>query len=274
MSLMKISSSNETLLELKHITKIEQRSSLLGFFHKNTVINDLSFVLKENESLGIVGDENSGKDLLVAIIAGLRNPTKGEILYYGTSVTDVPRERHANIRMLFNNTANALNPKMRIRDLLEIPLLINTDLSDHERHAQVAETLTLVDLTPDIAYKYPTTLSIGQRKRVALARALILNPRILLANKTMSSFDPIMRTYIASLFVRLKKERQISTIISTSDLDILSRTCEKILVMDQGKLVEFGNTNEIISTSTNDITRKLIKNYENEYRYHMQKINK
>ena len=90
----------------------------------------------------------------------------------------------------------------------------------------------------------------------------------------MSSFDPIMRTYIASIFVRLKKERQISTIISTSNLDILSRTCEKILVMDQGNLVEFGTTNEIISNSTNEITRKLIKNYENEYRYHMQKINK
>ena len=144
--------------------------------------------------------------------------------------------------------------------------MLTSDLTEDERNERVWEILKLVDLTQDIAFKYPNTLSIGQRKRVALARALILNPRILLANKTMSSFDPLMRTYICSLFAKLKKERQISTIISTSDLDILSRTCDKLLIMNNGRMVEFGNTEEVINSS-NDITRKLIANYHNEYRF-------
>ena len=218
--MIKTNEHSDNLLELRNVSLREYRPFPLCFFRKKNILESLSFKLKENESLGIMGDENSGKDILIS----------------------------------------------KVKDLLQIPLMLNSDLTEDERNERVWEILKLVDLTQDIAFKYPNTLSIGQRKRVALARALILNPRILLANKTMSSFDPLMRTYICSLFAKLKKERQISTIISTSDLDILSRTCDKLLIMNNGRMVEFGNTEEIINSS-NDITRKLIANYHNEYRF-------
>ena len=267
-----MTADSNTLLELRNISLYERSDSLLSLFRKTIVIDSLSFKLGENESLGIVGDENSGKDVLINVLAGITNPSKGEIYYFDRLIKDNIDARKLNIRLLFNNTNNALNPKMIVRDLLQVPLKLNVDMSDEERQNQVDEILKLVDLTPDIAYKFPTTLSIGQRKRVALARALILNPRILLANKTMSSFDPLMRTYICSLFAKLKKERQISTIISTSDLDILSRTCDKLLVMHQGKMVEYGAADEIMNRSTNEITRKLIANYRNEYRFKLSQL--
>ncbi len=264
--MIKTNEHSDNLLELRNVSLRERKPFPLCFFRKKNILESLSFKLKENESLGIMGDENSGKDILISLLAGMFNPTSGEMFFMDTLINNDTETRKSNMRMLFINTANALNPRMKVKDLLQIPLMLNYDLTEDERNERVWEILKLVDLTQDIAFKYPNTLSIGQRKRVALARALILNPRILLANKTMSSFDPLMRTYICSLFAKLKKERQISTIISTSDLDILSRTCDKLLIMNNGRMVEFGNTEEIINSS-NDITRKLIANYHNEYRF-------
>ena len=185
--MIKTNEHSDNLLELRNVSLRESRPFPLCFFRKKNILESLSFKLKENESLGIMGDENSGKDILISLLAGMFNPTSGEMFFMDTLINNDTETRKSNMRMLFINTANALNPRMKVKDLLQIPLMLNSDLTEDERNERVWEILKLVDLTQDIAFKYPNTLSIGQRKRVALARALILNPRILLANKTMSS---------------------------------------------------------------------------------------
>lgn len=238
-----------------------------SFFQPKYILEDISFSLQEGESLAVIGEERSGKSELIAAIAGIINPSKGRIYLYDQDIATHQRFRSQNVRMVFQNPISGLNQRLRVYDILQIPLLITGGLSRQEREERIRDVLNLVDLTWDIGNMYPSSLSQGQLKRVAFARALILNPKIILANRAASAFDPNLRSRICNMLIRLHKERKICSIIATSDLDIARHICDKILVLNKGKVVEFGSMVKILSNPQSEITARLIANYNNEYRY-------
>ena len=236
-------------------------------FRSDFTLKNISFSLNDGESLAIIGEEGSGKTELIYSIAGLIRPTKGTILYSGQTYESNRSIRSQNFRMIFQDEETALNRKLKVRDILQIPLLISTDMPYRERMERIADTLNLVDLPESIAGCYPAELSYGQVKRISFARALILNPKVVLANKSISSFDPNLRAHICNMMLKLQKERKISTIITTSDLDLARNISDRLLVLDKGEVVEFGDTKKILNNPQCEQTRRLLLNYNNEYRY-------
>lgn len=236
-------------------------------FRSDFILKNISFSLHDGESLAIIGEEKSGKSELISAIAGLITPTRGLILYNGQTYESNRQMRAQNFRMIFQDQETALNRKLRIIDILQIPLLINTSMAENERKERIYDTLNLVDLPNSIARRYPQELSYGQMKRISFARALILNPKVILANKSISSFDPNLRAHICNMMLRLQKERRISTIITTSDLEIARKISDKLLVLCKGEAIEFGDTRKILNNPQNEITQRLLRNYNNEYRY-------
>lgn len=262
------------LLKIENLNYIEKKPSFLGFKKKQIILSDINFELQDGESLSIIGDENSGKNHLISIIAGLKSATSGKIYFQGVPLEYHSKNKFSNIRMIFQDPENSLNPHMKIKELLEIPLILNTTLKEEERQKHVNEIMDLVDLTADIANQYPHSLSIGQKKRIALARALILNPKIILSNSNIANYEPTMKLNICYLMKKLQTERKINVISVSSDFEICRAISSKIIVLSEGKIVEMGNTKNIIENPTSDITKKLLLNYQNEYRYVSTKKNK
>lgn len=242
-----------------------------SFFRPNYLLEDINFSLNDGESLAILGDEKSGKTELITTIAGITNPSKGKIFLYGQDIASNKQFRSMNVRMIFQNPLTGLNQRLRVFELLQVPLIINTKMSKEEREERVLDILNLVDLQRDIGNMYPSSLSQGQIKRVAFARALILNPKIILANRAIAAFDPNLRARICNMLIKLHKERKICSIIATSDIDIARHISDKLLVMSDGKVVEFGPTTKILEKPQSEITAKLIANYYNDYRYDPKK---
>ncbi len=263
-----MTSTYEPLLRVVNLYYRQPTTLLSRIFRVDYLLKDINFTLNEGESLAIIGDEGSGKSELIANIAGLKNPTKGYILYGGQTYQSNPSNRSLNYRMIFQDQETALNRKLKVKELLQIPLLINTKMNEQERIERVMDTLNLVDLPETIANSYPSELSYGQLKRISFARALILNPKVVLADRSISSFDPNLRAHICNMMLRLQKERKISTIISTSDIEIAKNISDKILVLHKGEVKEFGTTKKILENPQNEITQRLLLNYNNEYRYH------
>ena len=258
--------SGDPLIRLSGVCYREHSPWFSRLFRAEYILKDISFSLEDGESMAVVGDEDSGKSELIALIAGLLEPTRGRILYSGQTAAANPRNRARNFRMIFQDQETSLNRKLRIRDILQIPLLINTGMDRRERLERIADTLNLVDLPESIAGRYPSELSHGQMKRVSFARALILNPRVILADKSISSFDPNLRAHICNMLLRLQKERRISSIITTSDLDLVRNISDRLLVLDRGEIVEFGDTRKILSAPQSPTATRLLMNYYNEYR--------
>ncbi len=238
-----------------------------SFFRPKYVLENITFSLNEGESLAIIGEEKSGKSELIGAIAGTITPNKGKIYLYGQDVASNPHFRSMNVRMIFQNPLTGLNQRLTIFEILQVPLLINTKMSIEEREERISDILNLMDLRPDIVNMYPSALSQGEIKRVAFARALILNPKIILANRAISAFDPNLRARICNMLLKLQKERKICSIIATNDLDLARHISDKILVLNEGKIEEFGATDKILRNPQSELTERLLANYNNEYRY-------
>ncbi|MDR5610978.1 ATP-binding cassette domain-containing protein, partial [Arsenophonus sp.] len=168
------------------------------------------------------------------------------------------------IRMIFQDPSTSLTPRQRIGQILEIPLILNTSLSVHEREERIEQTLRQVGLLPDHAGYYPHMLAAGQKQRVALARALILQPEIIIADEALASLDMTMRSQIINLMLELQEKQGISYIYVTQHLGMMKHISDKVLVMDNGVVVERGNTAEVLASPLHEVTRRLIASHFGE----------
>ena len=172
-----------TLLEVRNLSKTFRYRTGLFRPHELEAVKPVSFMLRERQTLAIIGENGSGKSTLAKMISGMIKPTSGDI-----TIDDHKLEfgdygyRSQHIRMIFQDPNTSFNPRQRIGQLLDIPLKLNTDLEASEREKQINLTLRQVGLLPDHAYYYPQMLASGQKQRVALARALILQPKIIVAD--------------------------------------------------------------------------------------------
>ncbi|WP_409310862.1 putrescine export ABC transporter ATP-binding protein SapF [Pectobacterium sp. B1J-3] len=255
----------ETLLEARNLTKTFRYRT--GLFRRQHVeaVKSVSFTLRERQTLAIIGENGSGKSTLAKMLSGMIAPTSGELL-----IDDYPlhygdyRYRSQRIRMIFQDAGNALNPRQRIGQLLDVPLKLNTELDAQAREKAINQALQQVGLRPDHAYYYPHALAPGQKQRVGLARALILQPKVIVADEALAALDMSMRSQIINLMLELQEQHGISYIYVTQHLGMMKHISDQILVMHAGEVVERGSTAEVLAAPLHDLTKRLIASHFGE----------
>ena len=233
----------ETLLEVRNLSKTFRYRT--GWFRRQMVeaVKPLSFTLRERQTLAIIGENGSGKSTLAKMLAGMIEPTSGELLIDDHPLTFGDYSfRSQRIRMIFQDPSTSLNPRQRISQILDFPLRLNTDLEPEAREKQIIETLRMVGLLPDHVSYYPHMLAPGQKQRLGLARALIL----------------------INLMLELQEKQGISYIYVTQHLGMMKHISDQVLVMHQGEVVERGSTADVLASPLHDLTRRLIAGHFGE----------
>ncbi|MFF2796508.1 ABC transporter ATP-binding protein [Lysinibacillus xylanilyticus] len=232
-----------TLLEVKNIEmQYAQRPFMFKRGQETPVLQGVTFSLQEGECLGIVGQSGSGKSTLGRIILGIERPTKGGVLFQGINLYETTSNHKKIIRRdlqaVFQNSYHSFNPKQTVFDIVEEPLLNFEQFSKTERHHKVRELLDCVELESAIAQKNPSQLSGGQQQRVNIARALALNPKLIVLDEAISSLDMILQKHIIHLLQTLQKDMQLAYIFISHDLQATRYMSNRIVVMENGQLVE------------------------------------
>ena len=231
-------------------------------------VDRLNFELKENEILGIVGESGSGKSQTVLSIMGLLEPNgsaTGEANFHGVnllslSMSELNRIRGKEIGMIFQDPMSSLNPYITIGSQMSQILAQHTDLTKKEREEKCVEMLDLVGITnPQKRFDgYSFELSGGMRQRVMIASALLTSPKLLIADEPTTALDVTVQEKILDLILEVRDRFHMSVILITHDLGVVARTCEKVLVMKQGRLQEKGELNQIYYSPESDYTRELL----------------
>ena len=255
----------ETLLEVRNLSKTFRYRT--GWFRPQTVeaVKSLSFTLREKQTLAIIGENGSGKSTLAKMLAGMVEPSTGELL-----IDDHPLHygdysfRSQRIRMIFQDPSTLLNPRQRISQILDFPLRLNTDLEPEARQKRIYETLRMVGLLPDHASYYPYMFAPGQKQRLGLARALILRPKVIIADEALASLDMSMRSQLINLMLELHEKQGISYIYVTQHIGMMKHISDQVLVMHQGEVVERGSTASVLASPLHDLTKRLIAGHFGE----------
>ena len=222
----------------------------------NHALKDITFSVSEGESFGLVGESGSGKSTVLNCISGLLNHWTGEIQVDGEAVTQ-KRDLafYRKVQLVFQDPYSSLHPRHTIDRTLKEPLAIHgfTDINQ-----RVEQVLKDVDLGPQFRFRYPHQLSGGQRQRVAVARALILQPEIILLDEPTSALDVSIQAEVLNLLQDLRKERNLTYIMVSHDLAVVSYMCDNCAVMSQGAVVEMISAEQLRSGNLNqDYTRQL-----------------
>jgi peptide/nickel transport system ATP-binding protein len=228
-------------------------------------VDDVSIELRRGEVLGLVGESGSGKTTLGRTVLGLVQATEGSVRFEGREITKMSeRELRAlrrEMQIVFQDPHASLNPAMTIAQLLEHPLQIHRIGTKSERRNRVAETLSIVGLDPPEQFmdKYPSDLSGGQKQRVVIARAIILNPILLVADEPVSMLDMSVRAKILELMLYLKRQLNLTYLYITHDLATAKFFCDRIAILYLGRIVEIGPSEAIYADPKHPYTRALLR---------------
>jgi oligopeptide transport system ATP-binding protein len=252
-------------LEAKSLRKVfALRSGLIGGGSGEVVaVDDVSFTLRQGESLGIVGESGSGKTTIARILVGLEQLTSGSVSVCGRPIgsklrTAGARRRNAkDIQIVFQNPYRSLDPRQTVLRSVEEPLALHTRLSRRARSARARELLDEVGLDERVAGARPQRLSGGQRQRVAIARALAVQPRILILDEAVASLDVCVQAQVLNLISATRQREGLSLLVITHDLAVANQICESLVVMHAGRLVERGPKQEILNAPKHPYTRLL-----------------
>ena len=250
------------LLQVEDLTKtFKGRKRLFGTSAFNAVEN-VSFSLERQQTLAIIGKNGSGKSTLVKMIAGITQPTSGRILFNDHELQfEDFQYRAQHIRMVFQDANSAFNPRLNIGEALDAPLRLATDWDEERRNQKIFETLLLVGLYPDYTNLKIKHLSISQKQRVALARALILEPEIIIIDDAIGNLDASVRIQLLNLTLDLQQRLGISYIYVGQDLGVIKHIADTIIVMDEGKMIEYRSPQNLFTAPQTDVTRRLVESY-------------
>jgi peptide/nickel transport system ATP-binding protein/oligopeptide transport system ATP-binding protein len=225
-------------------------------------VDDVSFTIAEGETFGLVGESGSGKTTTGRCILRLIEPTSGEVRFKGEDVLRFSRERlraaRRDMQIVFQDPYSSLNPRMRVGDIVEEPLIIHRIGSKAERRARVAELFDLVGLDPSQRARYPHQFSGGQRQRIGLARALALNPSLVIADEPVSALDVSVQAQVVNLLMDLQQRLKLTYLFIAHDLRLVRHICGRVAVMYRGKIVEMGETEALFAAPAHPYTRALL----------------
>jgi oligopeptide transport system ATP-binding protein len=251
------------LLEVRHLVKEFSRSR--GLFASPSVVravDDVSFTIEEGETFGLVGESGSGKTTTGRCILRLIEPTSGEVRFRDEDVLGFSKSRlrqaRRDMQIVFQDPYSSLNPRMRVGDIVEEPLIIHRIGTKAERRARVAELFDLVGLDTSQLARYPHQFSGGQRQRIGLARALALNPSLVIADEPVSALDVSVQAQVINLLMDLQERLKLTYLFIAHDLRLVRHICSRVAVMYLGKIVEMGATDALFAAPAHPYTRALL----------------
>ena len=251
------------LLEVHHLVKHFVRKQ--GLFRPPSVVkavDDVSFTIDEGEMFGLVGESGSGKSTTGRCILRLIEPTAGEVRFRGENVLQFSGERmraaRRDMQIVFQDPYSSLNPRMRVGEIVEEPLVIHKLGTRSERRARVEELFQLVGLDPSYVQRFPHEFSGGQRQRIGIARALALNPALVIADEAVSALDVSIQAQVVKLLLDLKERLTLTYLFIAHDLRLVEHICTRVAVMYMGKIVELGDTNALFANPAHPYTRALL----------------
>ena len=251
------------LLEVRRLVKHFTRKQ--GLFARPSLVravDDVSFTVDEGEMFGLVGESGSGKSTTGRCILRLTEPTSGEVLFRGENVLSFSssrmRQARRDMQIVFQDPYSSLNPRMRVGQIVEEPLVIHGLGSRSERQARAAELFDLVGLEPDHLHRYPHEFSGGQRQRIGIARALALNPALIVADEAVSALDVSIQAQVVKLLLDLQQRLKLTYLFIAHDLRLVENICSRVAVMYLGKIVEMGETPALFEAPTHPYTRALL----------------
>lgn len=247
------------LLQVSNLSKSFKLSR--NWFNRKTftALDPISFEVKAHQTLAIVGETGSGKSTLAKLLVGAEIPSTGNIKLNGQTLQPGNfKQRCQHVRMIFQDSGTTLNPSLTIGQLLNEPLVLNTDLTEDARHSLIRETLQKVGLLADHMNFYPHMFSGGQKQRISLARAIILEPQVIILDEALASLDPSLRSQMINLLLDLQEQMGLAYILISHNLGIVRHFSDEIMVLSHGQVMEMGKTSDILNKPKHKYTKKLI----------------
>ncbi len=237
-----------------------------GFFSKQRgtiyAVNGVSFDLNGNASMGLVGESGSGKTTVGKCLIRLIEPTEGSIEFDGTDICKLDqaglRAMRRKMQMIFQDPYASLDPRMTVEDMVGEGLVIHKVATGAERRDRVAELLKRVGVMPEHMKRYPHEFSGGQRQRIGIARALALNPKLVIGDEPVSALDVSIQAQVINLMMELREEYKLSYIIIAHDLTVVQHMCDRIAVMYLGKIVEAAENDEFYDSPMHPYSKSLL----------------
>ena len=255
---------NAPLLEVIDVAKRFAVGSRFSRQGVRTVhaLDGVSFTVMPGETLGLVGESGCGKSTLGRCITRLYDLTSGTLRFAGTDITSLSRRQmrpmRRRIQMVFQDPYASLNPRRRVRDLIAEPLRVHTSMSEKEIASRVAELLDIVGLKSEHALRFPHEFSGGQRQRIGIARAIAMNPELIVLDEPVSALDVSVQAQIVNLLADLQERFNLTYIFIAHDLSVVRQVSTRIAVMYLGSIVEMGSADDIFARPAHPYTQALI----------------
>lgn len=247
------------LLVAQNLTKYFPSKGGQGVVH---AVDDVSFSLKQGESLGVVGESGCGKSTLARVLLRLLEPTSGRILLDGEDLSTLNgrelRAKRRQMQLIFQDSYASLDSRQKIGNIIAEPLVVHAIGDRTKRRAMVSKLLETVGMEPEAASRYPHEFSGGQRQRIGIARAIALQPKLVIADEPVSALDVSIQSQVLNLLVDLRKQLGLSYIFISHDLAVVEHVCDNIAVMYLGEIVEKTESDELFSEPKHPYTRALL----------------
>jgi ABC-type oligopeptide transport system ATPase subunit len=260
-----VSANGEALLEVSDLEKLFPVKR--GLLIERTVdhvraVDGVSFRIREGETLGLVGESGSGKSTTGYCVLQLLKPTNGSVTFMGKELTKLPRnelrEMRKEMQIVFQDPYSSLNPRMTVGNIVAEPMQVHDQGTRRQREARVRDLLETVGFNPDFTNRYPHEFSGGQRQRIGIARALALNPRLIVCDEPVSALDVSIQAQILNLLKDLQRDLGLAYLFVAHDLAVVRTMSDRIAVMNKGKIVETGDAEQVYKNPQDEYTRALL----------------
>ncbi len=247
------------LLKAQHVTKYFPLKSGRGKVH---AVDDVSFSLQKGETLGVVGESGCGKSTLARVLLRLIEPTSGKIYLDGVDLSTLTprslRAKRKEMQIVFQDAYASLDSRQKIGNIITEPLVVHRIGNKKTRRDKVVELLNMVGLEPEAATRYPHEFSGGQRQRIGIARAISLEPKLIVADEPVSALDVSIQSQVLNLLVDLRKQLDLSYIFISHDLAVVEHICDTIAVMYLGEIVEMTDSETLFARPKHPYTQALM----------------